>query len=240
LKKQSDSKVELKSRIELARDYLQAIGHPVSQTQGYELAARLLGFQNKHALCAAIPTVELERMFLVPSVASPAVLSPAVAGPLVAKPFDLYIEAFSTGHDSTRWLRVHVDQSFVDAILAQQQVCLKKKLESTATSESWGQEWDCGEELRIQGDTLVVTDEDFWFHAYPKHSNDAVETHAMTISALLAALDPKNNAGTAGWADGILFAAASGSASDNQDFARELLEDGVIDINESCIDQMAD
>lgn len=58
MSKKSDGKVEVQQRIGKVRAYLAALGSPVSQTQAYEVAARVLGFENKHSLSAALPDIE--------------------------------------------------------------------------------------------------------------------------------------------------------------------------------------
>jgi hypothetical protein len=48
------NKIDSKKRVQAIRDYLDAVGSPVSSVQGYELLARALGFKNKHVLQASM------------------------------------------------------------------------------------------------------------------------------------------------------------------------------------------
>lgn len=57
MKNQSNSKTEIQQRVGKVRAYLAGLGLPVSQTQAYEVAARVFGLENKHSLAAMLPKV---------------------------------------------------------------------------------------------------------------------------------------------------------------------------------------
>lgn len=71
MSKKSDGKVEVQQRIGKVRAYLAALGLPVSQTQAYEVAARVLGFENKHFLAAALPEISPAALCFAPKNAQP-------------------------------------------------------------------------------------------------------------------------------------------------------------------------
>lgn len=47
-------KITQKNRVASVREYLAGIGHPVGQTQAYEILARALGHKNKHVLASSV------------------------------------------------------------------------------------------------------------------------------------------------------------------------------------------
>jgi len=51
-----------------------------------------------------------------------------------------------------------------------------------------GAVWDNEDEHRMRGDRLVITDDSFWFSAYPKHASYDVETNEIGFSSLVKAV----------------------------------------------------
>ncbi|MDX1252197.1 MAG: hypothetical protein IDH49_08145 [Gammaproteobacteria bacterium] len=51
-----------------------------------------------------------------------------------------------------------------------------------------GAVWDNEDEHRIRGNRLVITDDCFWFSAYPKHASYDVETAEIGFSSLVKAV----------------------------------------------------
>lgn len=155
--------------------------------------------------------------------------------PVVSKPFDFYWEAFACDEwgDGPSWAKVHVTQAFVDQVHSLQTKCLEFNAQM-AVYENPAQ-WDCEDELRLQGDELNVSHLSLWFSARPKHADYAVETRILDIRDFFDAIDnPERRMSHLAWADGILF--MDGSSAKN--FAMGLLDNGDIDINESRIEKM--
>jgi hypothetical protein len=102
----------------------------------------------------------------------------------------LYIEAYACSEYGAGpdYLVLEVTQAVVDYIKELQTVCLMHKLNEVHTSRVGTYEWgpgDVADDLRLQLDSLVVTQTSFWFTAVPKHSDYHVETRGQLIGDLV-------------------------------------------------------
>ncbi len=106
------------------------------------------------------------------------------------------VTATSDYGDSPRFALITLYESFVAKLEQIQKVCKDNGLISAQTYD--GPEWADADEYRLTCDALHVSAAgDFYFSAYPKHCDYAVETRAIKISDLRLLL-------TQGQADGFL------------------------------------
>ncbi|MCC5612036.1 hypothetical protein LC612_36215 [Nostoc sp. CHAB 5834] len=158
------------------------------------------------------------------------------APPKLEKPFTWLMPAFSTDEfgESPEWAKLEVTQAFVDHIHNLQTTAIRNSVETTV--DYYPDEW--GFDIRISFSSLIVDKTSFYFRAAVKHSSEYVETRMIEIKDFFQAFENPSDLDSSyrGWADGAFF---SHGVSAKQ-FARELLDTGVIDINEGCIDQMRD
>lgn len=108
---------------------------------------------------------------------------------VVQAPQTLYVEAFSCDEwaDGPSWAKVELDQSFVDAVLELQALCLEKGLDQV--SRSWHvPQWGDRHNLRLRGEELHVSASSWWISAYPKYGDYGCETRQMTIQGMTEAV----------------------------------------------------
>lgn len=159
--------------------------------------------------------------------------------PIVNKPFTFMWEASACSEwgEGPAWAKVEVTQELVNKIHRLQTQCLEQKFESTQV-DYMPEEWNNGDEYRIQGEKLVVDRMSFWLRGYPKHADHAVETRMIDIKDFFDVIEKGEQASTGylAWADGVLF--KDGSSAKN--FAQGLVDDGCLDegFNEARIDEM--
>lgn len=96
--------------------------------------------------------------------------------------FKLVIEARALDDygDGPDFAVIEVSQTFVDRLIQLSRMCAVNGLESVTVSAG-PDEWDQEDKLRISGDSLFVSDDRFWFEAYPKHATFHVETQGMPV-----------------------------------------------------------
>lgn len=101
----------------------------------------------------------------------------------------IYLEAYSCGEwgDGPSYAKVDVTEAFAERLRTLRRVAEEHGLSEVRSFDS-PEEWHNEEELRIVNCELCVCGDAFWFHAHPKHSDDAVETRAQDIEAFLAAV----------------------------------------------------
>jgi hypothetical protein len=111
------------------------------------------------------------------------------------------------------WWLNSLEYAFVDRLIQLSRMCEVNGLESVTVS-SGPDQWDQSDELRLCGDSLIVTDYRFWFQAHPKHADFHVETQGVPINELIRAALSRNCVAvtTAGifndnfmWQDGVLY-----------------------------------
>lgn len=208
---------------------LQSVSHSLAG----EALAQALGYRNMDTLSGMM------KKEAAASRPASAKKKPSVAVPVLDKPFTLFVEAFACDEygSAPDWARLTIDQEFLQALAESQQLCVDKSLDHLARDygwATWADERD-GHSYRIQGVELMVGTRSFWLQGRPKHCYYNVETRSIEIAEFFKAVGPDCPRDPyLAWADGILF--NDGSCA--QDFARGLLDDEVIDINETCIDQM--
>ena len=158
---------------------------------------------------------------------------------LIQKPITFYLSAAACGDTSghpPEWAKVVLTQDLLNEIWTLHVEA--KKLGSGIEDRSQWElmlEWQpYGGHLRLGDPCLVATVDAVQFTSYPRHQNCAVETHLVNVTDLISVLRGDPGTSSLGFAHGMLFA-DGGSA---QSFARRLLDEGVIDINEVCIDKM--
>lgn len=101
-------------------------------------------------------------------------------------PFKLIIDAYACSEfgDGPAYAELTVYQVFFDRLRELSWLCKERGLESVSVPAG-PDYWDNEDDLRIRGNSLVVTDDSFWFSAYPKHADYAVETRAIDIETFI-------------------------------------------------------
>jgi hypothetical protein len=118
-----------------------------------------------------------------------------------SQPISLFVDAYSTNEwaDAPAWAHIQLDEAFIERLQRLQSLCQEHKLARLATYDCV-QAWDMENELRLGEDTLVVSEQDFWFEVYPKHSDSLIESRALSIADILKAWqvvqDPENTRDT--------------------------------------------
>lgn len=212
----------------------------LKQTRGYEIVSKLFKQPNWDTLSGMLKASEQELSKQEADWVQR--YGWCVKAPVIAEPIKLYAKAYSTGATALMsapdFGMVTLTQELLDLIHATQTRVLASGIDESTVSVATAIEWDTrGTAWRLSLPNMTVTEDTVYFVSYPKHANFAVETVQISLQALYAILAPKGR-GTASldWADGIIFA---DDADDVKEFARELLYDEVIDIDEACIDKMA-
>lgn len=106
---------------------------------------------------------------------------------LEGRTFQLFvgIGAGSDDGNAPRWLQLALDQALVDSVGRQQQLL---KLHKLTHLESWSNPaWETTVSMTCE--MLVVGADGFWWSAYPKHGEQAVETVHVDFAALAAAVN---------------------------------------------------
>lgn len=148
------------------------------------------------------------------------------------KPVTLYINAYACDEwaDGPSWAKVRIDQAFIDAVLELQALCEDKGLDHV--SKDWCPEaWDDDDNLRLQGDELVVCRHSWWFTARPKHADYSCETRMLDIGWMLDALSKHASTDYLVWRKDILLYDSAGNVSG---MLEELVDAGQLD--ESYLD----
>lgn len=109
--------------------------------------------------------------------------------------------------DSPSFAVINVDAFFASKLISLSAMCKEHRVASVVTDDT-PEKWDNEDDLRIQNNSLTVTEDEFWFSGYPKHANYSVETRSMSIAELLRVIemgkdDPAHPSFK--WDDGILF-----------------------------------
>lgn len=80
---------------------------------------------------------------------------------------------------------VEVTQDFLRRVVELRTLCKHNAMQEV--SAYWSPDaWDKQEELRLGGDSLVVSDTFFWFEVWPKHSSVVMDTTLVDIECLSA------------------------------------------------------
>lgn len=211
----------------------------LKQARGYEIVSKLFKQPNWDTLSGMLKASEQEMSKQEADWAQR--YGWCIKAPVIAEPIKLYVKAYSTGATAVMsapdFGMVTLTQELLELIHATQTRVLASGIDESTVSVATAIEWDTrGTDWRLGLPNMTVTEDTVYFASYPKHANFAVETVEISLRELYAILAPKGR-GTASldWADGILFA---DDADDVKEFARELLLDDVIDIDEACIDKM--
>lgn len=101
------------------------------------------------------------------------------------KPLKLIVDAYAASEfgDGPSYAEIIVDQAFIERLVRLSRVCFDNDLESVTVANA-PDKWDNDDDLRLQGSSLQVWGDNFWFEAYPKHSDYKVETRGMSVTML--------------------------------------------------------
>jgi hypothetical protein len=207
LKEFSMNQQEQKPVVKAIRTYLDGIGHPISQVQGYEVLARALGHKSKHVLSTQAPGEAAPR-----KVSRPAVSVNKLEALSSRFGTELFVECFSLdefGGESPIWAKVSLTQAFLEIVLQNASLCYERKLEHVSVDDC-PDDWGPGEEDISW--SLHVDLERFWFHGYPEYGQ-AVETRAVSIEGLLGLLQTgtgDTQHGDGAWVNEVLYWSPSG------------------------------
>lgn len=216
----------------------------LQHSQSLEILANTLGYENWDTLSGMLKANEAGDN--VAFAAPPTEWTPAKKQyaesigrrekpPVIATPFNFYWEALACSEwgEGPKWATIFVTQAFVNMLHDWQTQCLTRgsKLSFNEAPDAW----DSDDEYRIVDETLNVSNTSFWFSARPKQADYNVETRMLAIKDFFDAIDnPEHRMSHLAWADGMLFMADSCA----KNLAQQLLDEDVIDINESRIEKM--
>lgn len=217
----------------LVKRLREALG--LSQSAAYETVSKTLGYPNWDTLSGLLKAEE--------ATASNSVFAQAAerhgwrkTPPTVKEPFMFVWEAFACDEygEGPGWYQLEVTQEVLNELHEMQTLCLQKSCDVSRSFESG--EWGNDDSLRLRGDELHVSASSFWVRARPKHCDYYVETRMTDIEELFKLVEQGQTAATPylAWADGVLF---KDGASAKQ-FALQMLDEGVVAVNEGCIDEM--
>jgi hypothetical protein len=139
--------------------------------ESFEKLSRILGFKNWDTLSGLLKRGQQVALTL-------------------ERPLTLYVEAFACDEygESPTWAKLTINQEFVDALLRLQGVCKSNNLHMV--SEYWPVDaWQDDDNYRMRGETLEVTDGNWWIKAYPKHVDYNCETRMIGVKELVEILD---------------------------------------------------
>lgn len=125
------------------------------------------------------------------------------------KPFNLVIEAFCTDEhsDSPAFGAIEMTDELLARIKSIGTLLEANGLEQAKALAS--PTWDQEDDLRIRGERLAVTKDEFWFTAYSKYGSGHFETRSLMVRDL----------------ERMVEAVAAGATQENESF---VLRDGVI------------
>lgn len=115
----------------------------------------------------------------------------AVAGHALPRTAYLSVHATSEYGDHPRFARLTIDQALIDHLTQLSALCIEKQLNRVTVNgspDAWGAAEDT-EDLRLQGDELVVDLDSFWFTSDPKHADYSIETEMLSYRELKTALE---------------------------------------------------
>lgn len=127
----------------------------------------------------------------------------------MSKSFTLVMGAYCTNEymDSPAYGAVEVTDELIFRIQSLQEIV---KAHNLVSVRAWHEiDWHLADELRIQGDSMVVYDASFFFAAWPKYGSGKFETISIEMDVLLLMRD----------------AIQKGQASEHDPF---VIEDGVV------------
>lgn len=107
------------------------------------------------------------------------------------KPFTLYVDAHSNADTMYQpdYIRLEVTPGFVDQVNELSQLCRTHDLKSISVTAG-PDAWDMQDELRIYGNSLKVSGDEFWFEGLPKHGDAIVESGRVEIADLCRLMLP--------------------------------------------------
>lgn len=108
-------------------------------------------------------------------------------------PRTVYIGVYATDEygDCPSVARITIDDALVDRLTKLSQLCIDHGLNRVAVyggPDAWGPAEE-SEDLRLQGDELVVDHDSFWFSTTPKHASYSIETRMIHFGELQRALE---------------------------------------------------
>lgn len=88
--------------------------------------------------------------------------------------------------DGPRWASFSINNTWLAEL--QRFATLVQDNKFALAEVAVGAAWDNEDEHRIRGNRLVITEDSFWFSAYPKHANYDVETTEIGFRSLVKAV----------------------------------------------------
>jgi hypothetical protein len=157
----------------------------------------------------------------------------------LTKPVTLYLRAYANDEnaDSPSWAKVVLDNEMLQKLLRAESLCLQEKYATARLESVMPETWEDEESFRPTDECAVVGPYlGFWFEMLPKHGRHTCETDYVDFRDLAKLLQEGESASNPyfAWCDGVLI--RDGNSA--RDLALTLLEQEVLQVNESCIDQM--
>lgn len=197
---------EIKASVQAVRSYLEAIGQPIGQVQGFEVVARARGLKSKHVLCAQgasaaqaparAPTDEDK-------------VSALFDGVRERLPVTVYVSAFSVTESggAPDWARIELDEELLELLRKGASVSAREELEHVSFDRN-PTDWQGDDRINW---SMFVSARDFWYHGYPKY-DDPVETRAIELRRLFDLIRAgcgQTDFGDGAWVDGKIYWDAS-------------------------------
>lgn len=103
-------------------------------------------------------------------------------------PLPVFVKAnvISDWGDGPRWASFSINNAWLAELQKVATIVRDNKFALAELAD--GPAWDNEDEHRIRGNRLVITDDSFWFSAYPKGANYDVETAEIGFSSLVKAI----------------------------------------------------
>jgi hypothetical protein len=197
------SNQEIKASVQAVRSYLEAIGQPIGQVQGYEVVARARGLKSKHVLCAQGASAAQAPARAPTDEDTVSALFEGVEGRL---PVSIYVDAFSTTEsgEAPQWVRIELDRELFDLLKKGASLSAREELEHVSFDRN-PTDWRGGDDRTNW--SMFVSARDFWYHGYPKY-DDIVETRSIELRKLfdlIRAGQGRTELGDAAWIDGAVY-----------------------------------
>jgi hypothetical protein len=201
-------------------------GTQLSHSQALEILSKTLGYRNWDTLSGIlrndISAVNFETH----------------AAAYLDKPVTLYLSVYACDDfgDSPSWASVTIDRAWLATLFRLQALCIEQRVDSSSLALG-PDAWASYETFRLRGETFEVSAAHWFFKAFPKHADYAVETRMIDTARMLEALKAKSNPAAADiqigyepeliWVKDVLLYDLEGNG-DVTNFLNELVEYGTL------------
>jgi hypothetical protein len=161
-----------KTQVDRMQDYFKAAGIQVPRTHLMEAAARFTGARDWRTLRAELESKDVPKKVVVPN--------------LNGKSIRVYFEVKvrDESGDGPQFCWTDIDQRWVDRAYELRALCEERHL--TEIEDDFDTpDWMDDGEYRISTEGITISQSQFWFYGYPKHTSYVVETNPFEIDTLV-------------------------------------------------------